>query len=78
MRCEGVLTVQNLSFTTGGARAMAKAGVAPVMIRLLRNALLEAQLAAATAAAADETGVEGSARQESKTADGEHLDRDGA
>lgn len=77
VRCEGVLTVQNLSLTTGGARAMTKAGVAPVIIRLLRNALIEAQLAAGVGAAADETGVEREAKKENATTDGEHLDRDG-
>ncbi|CAM9344248.1 unnamed protein product [Ectocarpus fasciculatus] len=41
VRCEGALTVQNLSLTPGGARAMTKAGVAPVIIRLLRATLEE-------------------------------------
>ncbi|CAB1119102.1 unnamed protein product [Ectocarpus sp. CCAP 1310/34] len=41
VRCEGALTVQNLSLTPGGARAMTKAGVAPVIIRLLRTTLEE-------------------------------------
>ncbi|CBN77331.1 conserved unknown protein [Ectocarpus siliculosus] len=41
VRCEGALTVQNLSLTLGGARAMTKAGVAPVIIRLLRTTLEE-------------------------------------
>ncbi|CAM9864563.1 unnamed protein product, partial [Ectocarpus sp. 8 AP-2014] len=41
VRCEGALTVQNLSLTRGGARAMTKAGVAPVIIRLLRTTLEE-------------------------------------
>lgn len=71
VRCEGVLTVQNLSLTRGGARAMTKAGVAPVIIRLLRNAL------EAKPTTADETGVDEEARKESGTADAEHLDRDG-
>lgn len=83
VRCEGVLTVQNLSLTTGGARAMTKAGVAPVIIRLLRTALVERQLA--PAAATDETDAVGEERREtahrgrraSGTADGEHMDRDG-
>lgn len=64
VRCEGVLTVQNLSFTAGGARAMTKAGVAPVIIRLLRGALVkegEANLAADT----------------DETVDSENLDRSG-
>lgn len=39
VRCEGSLTVQNLSFVAGGARAMTRAGVAPVVIQLVRNPL---------------------------------------
>lgn len=64
VRCEGVLTVQNLSLTAGGARAMTKAGAAPVIVRLLRGALLKED-ERALAAGADET------------VDGDHLDRNG-
>lgn len=39
VRCEGLLVVQNLSFSSGGSRGMAKAGAVPVLIRLLRVAL---------------------------------------
>ena len=39
VRCEGLLVVQNLSFSSGGSRGMAEAGAAPVLIRLLRVAL---------------------------------------
>ncbi|CAM9624847.1 unnamed protein product [Ascophyllum nodosum] len=38
-RCEGLLAVQSLSLSTGGARVLAKAGVAPVLVRLLWIAL---------------------------------------
>ncbi len=67
VRCEGVLTVHNLSLTAGGARAMIKAGVAPVIIRLLRAAIEEP----ATGEGAKEP------VHEEPTSDGEHLDRDG-
>eukprot|EP00903_Cladosiphon_okamuranus_P006843 g6665.t1 len=62
VRCEGVLTVQNLSLNAGGARAMIKAGAAPVIVRMLRGALMkeeERTLAAGT----------------DETVDGDHLDR---
>lgn len=39
VRCEGLLVVQNLSFSSGGAQGMAEAGAAPVLIRLFRVAL---------------------------------------
>lgn len=39
VRCEGTLAVQNLSFTVRGARVLTKAGVAPVIVRLLRAVL---------------------------------------
>lgn len=66
VRCEGVLTVHNLSLTAGGARAMIKAGVAPVIIRLLRAAM--------------EPAIGEDTKEpvhEGPTSDGEHLDRDG-
>ena len=66
--CEGVLTVHNLTLTTGGARAMIKAGVAPVIIRLLRAAMEEEP-------AAD--GVPKERAQENAMSDGDRLDRDG-
>lgn len=64
VRCEGVLTVQNLSLTAGGARAMTKAGVAPVIVKFLRGALIKEDERALAARADD-------------TVDGDHLDRDG-
>lgn len=62
VRCEGVLTVQNLSLTAGGARAMTKAGVAPVIIKFLRGALMKEDERALAAGTGD-------------TVDGYHLDR---
>lgn len=75
VRCEGTLTVQNLSFTEGGARALAKAGVAPVIIRLLQAVLVEAE-------PDSETGKETNGRNahvlaEGSTNGGERLDREG-
>lgn len=64
VRCEGVLTVQNLSLTAGGARAMTKAGVAPVIVRMLRGELIQEDKRT-LAAGTDET------------VDGEHFDRNG-
>lgn len=64
VRCEGVLTVQNLSLTAGGARAMAKAGMAPVIVRMLQGALTK-----------EDGGTLGAGTDE--TMDGEHLDRNG-
>lgn len=77
VRCEGTLTVQNLSFAAGGARALAKAGVAPAIIRLLQAVLMEA--AAPNSESVNETS-ESRARVQNEgagTDDGTHLDREG-
>lgn len=77
VRCEGTLTVQNLSFAAGGARALAKAGVAPVIIRLLQAVLMEA-------AAPDSESVRATSERHALvqnegggTDDGKSLDREG-
>lgn len=59
-----MLTVQNLSLTADGARAMTKAGVAPVIVRFLRGAVMKED---------HRTLVGGS----DEAVDGEHLDRNG-
>lgn len=85
VRCEGVLTIQNLSSAVGGARAMIKAGVAPVLITLLRNAL-EINTAAATVTATstprEKRGAPAVARKECRqwgrgVAEGGNVERDG-
>lgn len=78
VRCEGVLAVQNLSFSASGARAMTKAGVAPITVRLLRN-LTEQNTAFSTRPEHD-TSMEGHVRgtkEGEDAADVEQFDRDG-
>lgn len=78
MRCEGVLTVQNLSLTASGARAMAKAGIAPVIIRLLRSTLVGENAPAPTdEEIGDEAGAAGRRGEEDWVMEGEKLDRVG-
>lgn len=78
VRCEGTLTVQNLSFTSGGARALAKAGVAPVIIRLLQAVLVEAAPDSETGKSASDTQHNAHARAKGGgTNDGERVDREG-
>lgn len=69
VRCEGALTIQNLSFAVGGARAMTKAGVAQVAVWLLRN-VLDANAGTGTTAQKPTSGRHG-------VFEHEHLDRDG-
>lgn len=74
VRCEGLLVVQNLSFAAGGARAMAKAGIAPVIVRLLQDVLADQ----APAVDAHDDRIGANKRQGGEeVADVEHLDRDG-
>lgn len=73
VRCEGFLAVQNLTFSGRGARAMTKAGVAPVIIRLLRTALERPSIKAGTAVCENNTHIQ----TEEELAESEHIDRDG-
>lgn len=70
VRCEGALTIQNLSFTVGGARAMTRAGVPAVVLRLLL-------LLVETAPAVKSSHRTGHVSAGEGVGAGEHLDRDG-
>lgn len=76
IRCQAVLVIQNLSFSVDGARAMAEAGVVPILVRLLPLVAQEAGAAGATGAATAgrDSRVAADSRGDAKD---QRLDREG-